>query len=175
MARTHRLLDARMDMVLSYEDRTETIYNLELEFVDIFGRQRRHVAPISLPNGQRFQERISFTAMSTVNSRPGIVQRVDDMTVSVMVFGGSIVRIPRHKDHDISRGDVVCVIEHMNVINPEHDLEYVALKFPLVVDADSLRLQSINADVLDESGHLLYRLSADAILKRRSHAARMAT
>lgn len=175
MARTHSLLDAKMDLVLSYEEHDSAVYTITLEFVDIFGRQRHHSAPLVLPRGQKFDERISFTAMSSVNAKTGIIQRIDSKHLHILVFGGSIVSIPNHQDRGLSEGDVVCMFEHSNIFDDNNALEYVALKFPLIIDTDNLRLQTVNADLLDESGNLLYRFSADAILNRSSHAAQLAT
>ena len=175
MAKTHCLLDASMDVTLSHQEQDSDIYNMTLRFVDIFGRQRNHTATIDIPKGTKFQERVSFTAMSSVNMRPGVVERIEGNSARIMLLGGDFVSLGYHKDHPVQPGETVCVIEHMDVTDPGHQLEYVALKHPLSVDQDLLRLQAINADVLDESGQLLYRLSADSILKRKSYASRMAT
>lgn len=163
-----------MDVTPSYEEGDTIVYNMELRFTDLFGRERCHTATLDLPKGQAFEERISFTAISSVNMRVGVVERVESMFVRIMLFGGEFVQVASRKDHQFEAGMPVCVIEHMNIADPDQMLEYVALPHPLEVNPDDLRLQSVNADVLDASGNLLYRLSADPILKRKSYAARVA-
>ncbi len=91
-----------------------------------------------------------------------------------MLIGGEFINIGYHKDHPLTPGDPACVIEHMNVMSPEHELQYVALRHPLSIEHELLNLQFINADILDESGSLLHRLSADSILERKSYASRVA-
>ena len=174
MVRTHRLLDARMDVRLSHIENDSAIYNVELGFTDLFGKQRSHSVTIDLPKNQSFEERISFTAMSSVNMRAGVVVEVTRTSLRIMLVGGDTIGIVLHRGQSFQPGDVVSIIEHANLAEEGNPLEYIALAYPLVVESDSLRLQSVNADILDASGNLLHRFSVDPLLKRQNYVTRVA-
>ena len=167
---TGGLLDAKMMLTHSHDDSEFSVYTIELQFVDLFGRKRKHADTVGLPRGSKPQNRISFTAMSSVNMRIGVVKEVSDLKTKVLFSDEAQIEVSNYHDHAPVVGDVVCVLEHF-YIGPNNGLTHVLIPHPMDVDADLLSLQSVNADVLDESGELVYRLSADPLFKGGSHGA----
>jgi len=167
---TGGLLDSSMALRHSHDDGGHAIYTIELEFTDLFGRRRKHADTVSLPLTQSPRQQVSFTAMSSVNMGVAVVESVSDLNTGVMFSDGNRVTLANYHDFTPSVGDVVSVLEHFYVNSTER-MFYVILPHPLNIDPEMLALQSINADILDESGKLVYRLSADPLFKGGSHGA----
>jgi len=169
-----RFLDASSRLIHSHDEQDTSIYTLELRFVDLFSRERKHVATIELPKSQEPKTMVSFTAMSSVNMRVGVVQRITDLKVFVLTMEGVVETDNRH-DHSFDIGDSVYLIEHLDPADESGKICHIPLHNPLPFDANSLCLQSVNADVLDDSGEILNRLSADPLYIGVSSDTRVAT
>tara|TARA_S200002703_G_C3761936_1_gene234546 strand:- start:649 stop:1077 length:429 start_codon:yes stop_codon:yes gene_type:complete len=138
--------------------------------VDLFGRERKHADTASFPKGFKPQDRVSFTAMSSVNMRTGVVKEVSDLKTRVLFSDEAEIEVNNYHDHNPKVGDVVHALEHFYV-GPNNGMSYVLIPHPSEISSEMLSLQSVNADVLDESGELVYRLSADPLFKGGSHGA----
>lgn len=169
-----RFLDASSKLIHSHDEQDTSIYTLELRFVDLFSRERKHVATIELPKSQEPKTMVSFTAMSSIDMRVGVVQRVTDLKVFVLTVGGVVETDNRH-DHSFKMGDPVYLIEHLDPADESGKICHIPLHSPLPFDTNSLCLQSVNADVLDDSGKILHRLSADPLYIGVSSDTRVAT
>lgn len=167
-----RFLDAEMDLVFSHDEGSDSIYIVNLKFMDPFGRQRSHYVTISLPSSLKLEERVSFTAMSSINLRLGIVICVSDLVIEIMTLNGSKMAIANAHEHDFKMGDRIGVIEH---VDESGQIMLVGIPYPFSFDQESLYIQSVNADLLDASGKLVVRFCADPLHKRLSYVARVAT
>lgn len=168
------LLDASMELVHSHDEGEISIYTVLLTFVDLFGNARKHFATAELPIGKNFQTRVSFTAMSSVNIRAGLVEGVADLKVRVL-FADQTVDVDNTMVVPIKPGQLIQLVEHLDISSGNGSFKEVGLPYNLPFEPEALCLQSVNADVLDESGKLLYRLSADPLPRGGCYGARMAT
>jgi len=167
------LLDASMELEHSYDENDTRIYTVILKFKDLFGNERKHFATIDFPKTQNLQTRVSFTAMSSVNSRPGLVEAVSDLKIRVM-FSDRVIDADNRHMFPVKRGQVVLVVEHLDAASGEGNLCEVVIPYNIPFSPEALCLQAVNADLLDDTGNLLYRLSADS-LPGGYHGARVAT
>lgn len=168
-----RFLDAEVDLVHIRDEGDESIYSLRLGFVDPLGRQRKHMETVVLPGSLVTTHRVSFTAMSSVNLRTGIVEKVSDLKINIMLFNGSKIVVDNHHDQDLMMGQAVCIIEHFDVMSTDRNLSLVVLPHPLPISSDMLCLQSVNADILNEAGEMIYRMSADPFRVRGCYGSRL--
>lgn len=156
-----RFLDAEMDVTPSHDEGDNRIYAVSLSFKDLYGRDRKHFSTVELPRSMTLQTRVSFTAISSVNPRMGLVEAVSDLTIKVMLHD-QIVEVPNTHDFILNRGDQVCVVERLQA--DEHQLRDVVLPMQMACTMDTLCLQTVNADILDDAQRLLYRLAADPLI-----------
>jgi|SRR5688572_5323608 len=167
------LLDASMELVHSHDEDTIRIYTVVLKFKDLFGNERKHFATAELPQQQTIQTRVSFTAMSSVNIRAGLVEHVSDVNIRVLL-ADSTVDVGNTHAHDFRRGQLVYLVEHLNILAGDNTLHNVVVPYTLPFSPEALCLQTVNADLLDDAGNLLYRLSADPLPRGGCYGARMA-
>lgn len=167
------LLDASMELVHSHDENDIRIYTVILKFRDLFGNARQHFDTVALPISQVVQTRVSFTAMSSVGAKPGLVERVTDLEVRIL-FADRTIDIPNRHMFPTRAGQLVHVIEHLDVVSGDGRLHDIAIPYNLPFSPEALCLQTVNADVMDDAGNLLYRLSADS-LPGGHYGAHMAT
>ncbi len=170
---TSWLLDASMELTHSHDEGDTSIYTVRLAFKDLFGNSRKHFGTTELPK-KPLQTRVSFTAMSSVNVRAGLVEDVSDLKIRILFSDCSIDADNTHSV-PVKRGQLVKLVEHLDVASGDSRFINAVLPYDLPFDAEALCLQTVNADVLDESGTLLYRLSADPLPNGGCYGARMAT
>lgn len=156
------LLDASMELVHSHDEGDTSIYTVILKFKDLFGNDRKHFASADLPKSQVLQTRVSFTAMSSISARLALVETVMDGKVRVM-FSDRTVDASNPYSFDVKRGQLVHLIEHLDVVSNEGALCEVVVPYNIPFSPEALCLQTVNADLLDDAGNLLYRLSADSL------------
>jgi hypothetical protein len=168
------LLDASMELTLSHEEGETSIYLVRLKFKDLFGNERSHFATAELPKLKQLQTRVSFTAMSSVNIRAGLVENVSDLKIRVM-FSDCSVDADNLHTFPIKAGQLVHLVEHLDVVSGDGKFYDAVLPYNLPFDPEALCLQAVNADILDEAGTLLYRLSANPLPNGGCYGARMAT
>ena len=166
-----RFLDSAVELIKVRDHGNESSYKLGLTFVDPFGRDRKHYTMVDLPRSVVVQSRASFTALSSANVRVGIVERVNDLEVHVLLFDESRVVIGNRHEPEFVTGDNVTVVERMDPTNIDRMMTLAALPHPLGMAGELLCLQSVNADILDGSGNLIYRMSADPLFVRGCHDA----
>jgi hypothetical protein len=162
-----------MELMHSHDEGDIAIYTLRLQFIDPLGNKRSHFTTVSLPKSCNPQNRISFTAISSVDVKIGIVEAVSDLKIKVLLFNGTRLAIDNRHDFDFLVGDTVSILEHYDVMDNSQMLSDFALPYPLDIEPELLRLQSVNADLIDESGELVYRLSADPFYTRGYHDTRV--
>ena len=168
-----RFLDAAAELNHIRDDRNETTYSLQLTFVDPFGRNRKHTAMVTLPRDIVVQNRVSFTAISSADVRIGVIEKITDVQVDVMLFDGSKVSIGNRHEPEFVTGDKVTVIERLDPMNTDRRMSLAVLPCPLRMAHELLALQTVNADILDDSGSLIYRMSADPLFTRGCNDARV--
>jgi len=156
------LLDASMELVHSHDEGDTSIYTVILKFKDLFGNDRRHFSTADLPKSQGLQTRVSFTAMSSISARLALVETVMDGKVRVM-FSDRTVDACNPYGFNVARGQLVHLIEHLDVVSNEGMLQEVVIPYNIPFSPEALCLQTVNADLLDDAGNLLYRLSADSL------------
>ena len=156
------LLDASMELVHSHDEGDTSIYTVTLRFKDLFGNDRVHLDTASLPKSQILQTRVSFTAMSSISARLALVETVMDGSVRVM-FSDRTVDALNPYNFQVKRGQLVHLIEHLDVVSNEGALREVVIPYNIPFSPEALCLQTVNADLLDGAGNLLYRLSADSL------------
>lgn len=163
------LLDAESELSKSEED---GVYTIILKFTDLFGKQRKHFCSIDLPKSN-VSVRTSFTAISSINLRACLIDKVDDLSIRIL-FSDKTLDIPNTHVFPFKKGDMAYLIEHVDLVD---DFNFIDLLIPfeLPFSPEMLCLQTINADVLDESGSLIYRLSADSLPTGGCYGKRMAT
>ena len=161
-----RFLDAAAELNHVRDNRDEATYSLELTFVDPFGRNRKHKTVANLPRSIKVQHRVSFTAMSSANVRIGVVEKISDLQIDVLLFDGSRVVVGNHHEPEFSTGDKVTVVERIDPTNIDRQVSLVVLPCPLGIAGELLCLQSVNADILDDAGNMIYRMSADPLFIR---------
>lgn len=166
-----RFLDAAAELNHIRDNRNEATYSLQLTFVDPFGRNRKHTAMVTLPRDTVVQNRVSFTAISSADVRIGVVEKVTDLRVDVMLFDGSKVSVGNRHEPDFTVGDKVTVVERLDPTNINRQMSLAILPHPLEMDHEFLALQTVNADILDDSGNLIYRMSANPLFVRGCHDA----
>lgn len=166
-----RFLDATMEVRPSHDEGENRVYEVILAFKDLHGRDRKHISTIEFPRSLGLQTRVSFTALSSVNPRMGLVAEISDLAIRVML-PGEIVTVPNTHDFGFSRGDQVCVVERLQA--DEHQLRDVVVPAQMSCTLETLCLQSVNADILDGAENLLYRLAADPFIGG-VYASRVAT
>ena len=175
------LLDACMDLAYSHDESTVAVYQLSFEFTDLLGRERKYkdlVAfrrPVSRKKRLELQKRISFTAMSSVDVMVGMVESVTPSHIFVRLLNESIVRVDNRLDFECATGDVVTLVERCGTGSSGGRMQLFAIPNELGLTAEDLRLQAVNADILDGSGQLVYRLSMDPISVRGQHDTHLAT
>ncbi len=168
------LLDASMELVHSHDEGETSIYTVFLKFKDLFGNERRHFSTTDLPKSKSLQTRVSFTAMSSVNIRAGLVESVSDLKVRVL-FSDRAIDADNSHAMPVKAGQLVQLVEHLDVASGENKFYDAVLPYNLPFEPEALCLQTVNADVLDDSGALLYRLSADPLPNGGCYGSRMAT
>ena len=168
------LLDASIELVHSHDEDNTSIYTVILKFKDLFGNDRKHFATTEFPKSQSLQTRVSFTAMSSVNVKLGLVDAVSDLKIRVM-FSDRTVEVDNRHGFAIKRGELAHLVEHMDVASGEGTLTEVVVPYNLQFSPEALCLQSVNADLLDDTGTILYRLSADPLPNGGCYGARLAT
>lgn len=161
-----RFLDAAAELNHVRDNRDEATYSLELTFVDPFGRDRKHKTMAALPRSTVVQHRVSFTAMSSANVRIGVVEDMNDLEVHVLLFDGSRVMIGNRHEPEFVVGDKVTIVERMDPTDMDRQVTLAVLPCPLEMASELLCLQSVNADILDDSGNLIYRMSADPLFTK---------
>jgi len=171
---TSWLLDATNEVVHSHDEGDTSIYTVVLQFKDLFGNERKHIGTIELSKTKVLQTRVSFTAMSSVSIRSGLVENVSDLKIRVMFSDRTIDAENRHM-FDIQPGQIVHLVERLDIASGEGKLGEVAIPYHIPFDPETLCLQTVNADILDDAGDMLYRLSADPLPNGGCYGARMAT
>src|SRR5690606_24900092 len=156
------LLDASADLVHSHTEGETSIYTLKLVFVDMFNRQRKHFATVEIPAQDTPTARVSFTAMSSVTMKVGIVKEVTDLKIHVFL-SDRVVTVPNRKVPKFNPGESICLAEPLD---PAADataccLVDLPLTYPPPFNPESVCLQTVNADVMSSDGRTLYRLCAD--------------
>jgi len=168
-----RFLDAAAELNHVSTNRNEATYSLQLTFVDPFGRNRKHIAMATLPRDTVVQNRVSFTAISSADVRLGVVNKITDLQVDVLLFDGSSMTVGNRHEPEFVVGDKVTVIERLDLKNPDGQMTWALLLCPLEITHELLVLQTVNADILDDSGNLIYRMSADPLFVRGCYDARV--
>ena len=168
-----RFLDAAVELNHVRNNRDEATYSLELTFVDLFGRDRKHKTMATLPRSTNVQHRVSFTAMSSANIRVGVVEDVNDLEVHVLLFEGNRVVIGNRHEPEFAVGDKVTIVERMDPADLDRQITLAVLPCPLEMAGELLCLQSVNADILDASGNMIYRMSSDPLFVRGCNDARV--
>lgn len=171
---TSWLLDASIELVHSYDEGDTRLYTVILKFKDLFGNDRKHFATADFPKSQVLQTRVSFTAMSSVSAKPGLVEAVSDLKIRVMFSDRTVDADNRHM-FPIKPGQLIHLVEHLDAASGDGALCEVAIPYNLPFSPEALCLQSVNADLLDDAGNLLYRLSADSLPNGGCYGARVAT
>jgi len=161
-----RFLDAAVELDLIRDNRDEATYSLQLTFVDLFGRNRKHSTMAAFPRDTVVQHRVSFTAISSADVRIGVVEKITDVQVDVLLFDGSRVSVGNRHEPEFTVGDKVTVIERLDPMDTDRQMSLAVLPCPLEMAHELLSLQTVNADILDESGNLIYRMSADPLFVR---------
>ena len=156
------LLDASMELVHSHDEGDTSIYTVILKFKDLFGNDRKHFATADFPKSQGLQTKVSFTAMSSVSIRPALVESVADGKARV-VFSDRTVDALNPYNFDVKRGQLVYLVEHLDIICDTPALQEIVIPYNVPFSPEALCLQTVNADLLDGDGNLLYRLSADSL------------
>ena len=170
-----KFLDAVVDLTHLRDRGDEAIYLLQLEFVDPFGRNRKHQSDVSNKRSVAVQHRASFTALSSANAQVGVVEKVTDLEVHVLLLGDERMVIGNRHEPEFKMGDSIVVIERLDPMDTDRQMSFAVLPHPLPMAKEMLCLQSVNADVLDESGELLFRMSADPLFKGGCYDTRVAT
>jgi hypothetical protein len=160
------LLSAESSLSISHEEGNDIVYIIRLIFIDLLGRQRSHFATVSIPREIAFSDRISFTALSNIEIYPGVIEDITDSKLLVATLVGKI-DLPNIHNHSFSIGQAVIVVEHTD-ISGDNELMNIAIPYPLTMEPDMLRLQSVNADIIASDGSLLFRLSADPLYQGSS-------
>lgn len=166
------LLDADMTLDFSHQEGFLDIYTLNLSFVDLYGNKRNHMTTVELPQNLQTKMRISFTALSSVNARIGVVSRISDLEVEISLLNDLVVTYNSHT-YDLKVGDTVYLVEHLHP-SEETKLTEVIVPFLATLDKEMLCIQSINADILQEDETILYRLSMSPLDKGVVHVKNLA-
>ena len=167
------LLDASMELVHSHDEGDTRIYMVILRFKDLFGNDRKHIGTVDFPKSQGLQTKVSFTAMSSISAKLALVESVMDSKVRVLFSDRTVDALNPHA-FQVKRGELVYLIEHLDVIANDGILYEVVIPYNIPFSPEALCLQTVNADLLDGDGNLLYRLSADS-LPGGCYGARVAT
>jgi hypothetical protein len=160
------LMDAESILTFSHSEGENSVYTLRVSFKDLFGRERTHFAPVSIHNARKFEDRISFTALSNIEIRPAVIEGISDLNIEVSTLFGRLT-LPNIHNHEFGVGQSVIIVEHTD-ISGDHEMMNIAIPYPLTMEPDMLRLQSVNADVIAEDGQLICRLSADPLYQGSS-------
>jgi hypothetical protein len=99
-----------------------------------------------------------------------VIEGISDSKLLVSTLNGRLDLVNIH-NHEFSKGQSVVVVEHTD-IGGDKELLDIAIPYPLPMEPDMLRLQSINADLIADDGELLFRLSADPLYQGSSIHAR---
>lgn len=161
----HHLLDAESRLNKIYKDNNLDFYNLELSFADLIGRKRTHSHGFSVETSRQISDKISFTAISDVLVQTGIVRSISKDIIDVVVFGFGDVSVKNRQQESFKIGDKVYVFDHLDDEKDYKDLTKYIIK-NINFDIDLLRLQFINADVLDMNGDTIIRMGVDPIYSR---------
>lgn len=167
------LLDATMELVHSHDEGDASVYTVILKFKDLFGNDRTHFATTEFSKPGNLHTRVSFTAMSSISTKLALVESVMDGKVRVM-FSDRTVDASNPYSFQVKRGQLVYLIEHLDVVANDGTLCEVVIPYEIPFSPEALCLQTVNADLLDDAGNLLYRLSADS-LPGGCYGARVAT
>ena len=169
-------LDATTE--LSFQGPTKGIdaYLAKLSFKDILGRERKYESVVKLPKSGKYTTRASFTAISFIEILFGIVQEVQYNTIKVLKNDSTTVVVTNFRQFDFSIGDPVYLVEKVS-LDPEGSSEmfYAILPYCKDIPVELLKLQSVNLDVLDEQGDIIYRLISDPIHEGLNYDQNMAT
>lgn len=162
-----KMLGASTKLVHDYDEGNDSVYSLELQFIDFFGRDRKHIIVVSLPKALSIDIRSSFTAVSSVDIKPGIVTNISSSDITVLLMTGESTNTTNYETDFVLRiGDAVYILEHYDLMS-NNDLIYLTVPSSYAIMEGGFGLQSVNADIIDSSGILVKRLSADPFLKTK--------
>lgn len=160
-----KMMGVGVNLTHNYDQDDNSFYSLGLQFIDFFGRDRKHVIVVSLPKSLEVNTRSSFTAMSNVEIRLGIITNISSSMIAVLLTTGESLDVINYEtDFVLKIGDSVYVFEHYDFMS-HNDLIYLTIPSSYAIIENHLGLQSVNADIIDSSGILIKRLSADPFLK----------
>ena len=166
------LLDADMNLEFSHQEDEMNIYTLKLSFTDLYDNRRWHLTNIELPHTVQPKTRISFTALSSVDARVGIIAKVSDLEIEISVLN-NLVTLPNSHTYDFRAGDIVYLVEHLGTSEEQGFVETI-IPFNRILNKEMLCLQSVNAEILGQDDQVLYRLSMSPLDKGIVYAKSMA-
>jgi hypothetical protein len=165
------LLGAESRLAKSHDEGDKTIYHLEIRFTDLLGRSRRHTFPVSLPSDIDIHNRVSYTAISDVMVLPGVLSAKKPGCLVVATSQG-FVEVSDRTEQPVNPGEFVLLLERMD-LQDEKKMKLIALRPDCGIEHDALRLQSVNADIVDSADNLIFRLAADPIRAKVCEAERV--
>lgn len=171
---SNSLLNARLSLRKRSTADEIDIYEVDLKFCDLLQRDRNHLLNIELQKGLHLKPRCSFTAVSHIDPHIGIVKDIDRNNILVLDSNNNFLQIQRFGDYDVSVEDAVVFFDKV-VIDKICGLQqkYVLMPETKVIDKSLLRLQSINVDLIDDSGAIIHRTMIDPILRGGIYGSRM--
>ena len=161
----HFLLDSELEIATLYKDGDRTFYDLRLTFTDLINRRRFHNYTFGLEDSITISPKISFTAISDISIQQGIVTSLSKQSISVIVPGQDTIKVNNLHEEELRPGDAVYVFDHLDTSSNKEQLTKYIIKVRKI-NLDDLRLQYINADVLDQNQNIALRMGVDSIYSR---------
>jgi len=169
------LFDVRYSIEKAEESGINSLYKLDISYQNPIYNERIDLLHYLKINKRRvFSNRVSFTALSSIDIYNGIV--TDDSLEFVNVaFCDKIQRFEKENFMPIAEGTSVFVIERTLQMTDSGHKRPLVIKSDRINNFDLLKIQSVNIDFIGLNDKIFRRISFDPLRSGYIYDTRMAT